>query len=839
MPENQRPALADVLRDPSLLGPAEGREARLADYLKTASRDYYDEVIESRATVMSAIPDGHKIVATAFAEAAKHSAISLSDARLVSFWGNRANALELAYSSMDIGFYAPVGRVMSNFLTEEGGKFRGQPETAALLSKLADSQAPDLILDHLHELQPLADIKGGEEIVQRALARTVQTSPDSVLSSADIVSQHANGPRYVVEAFAKVLDSDQKAPAFYNIGAYPREMLSQPWFEKAMREQAVGSGAAYVAIYSYKFRDMPYADDVTKDAVQAVLAQGMGGRLYMEGGIRETLPNRLPETAHYKAAFPELVRQATHDPHGGALSMVQRMNARHELPAAQRFDELKHLDDPAHHFNLITYGRAEAFTSSYNGMLDDMLGKMKAQGKGLMDVVAPDQMPRMATFLEAASSYNRLGDVMKFVPDDKVPKLVENMSEQVATSKDLSYIVALADMMKSMKGDAPLRQELEKNVKHHFENAASPEEKAKFGLLASIYHKRADAISPDMKPFFYKVAADPQYNIPDLGRLDKKHLVDAKGTNNQLMVFSSDEDGEASFDSFKKTYAGQPGWKVENKGTYMHVRSTGGKVPVHIYANMPQKQEEGLATIRAEVAARQGTPEAQFQTFVGRGHSYHAESYLRQLSPGNNLVYLGSCGGYQNVVKVLAASPDAQVIATRGTGSMTVNDPMLFHINRTINGGRDIVWSDEQKYLNTLSAKYRDDYMLPDKNDGLMMQKRFAELVPEAGNSTARFSRQMGGNQFRPNAPNRRGMAIMTDTATANGRTNNGISAAQAATTGQMAVTASELPNRAAAPDRRSLSQPVDAATTANPAQPQSDATSARLPQRSIAPPVD
>ena len=55
---------------------------------------------------------------------------------------------------------------------------------------------------------------------------------------------------------------------------------------------------------------------------------------------------------------------------------------------------------------------------------------------------------------------------------------------------------------------------------------------------------------------------------------------------------------------------------------------------------------------------------------------------------------LGSCGGTTEIHAVIAASHDAQVIATRGTGETDINDVLLKAVNdRILHGGRTIEWN--------------------------------------------------------------------------------------------------------------------------------------------------
>jgi hypothetical protein len=106
---------------------------------------------------------------------------------------------------------------------------------------------------------------------------------------------------------------------------------------------------------------------------------------------------------------------------------------------------------------------------------------------------------------------------------------------------------------------------------------------------------------------------------------------------------------------------------------------------------------------------------------VHRGHAFWVERTLSYISKSDRLVILGSCGGTDEIHKVLEISHDAQVIATRGVGATEVNDPMLKALNdRLLNGGPVLEWSafwQTQKAALGHTGLFRD-YLAPDQDPG-------------------------------------------------------------------------------------------------------------------------
>jgi hypothetical protein len=116
---------------------------------------------------------------------------------------------------------------------------------------------------------------------------------------------------------------------------------------------------------------------------------------------------------------------------------------------------------------------------------------------------------------------------------------------------------------------------------------------------------------------------------------------------------------------------------------------------------------------------------------VHRGHSYHLDKTLMRIRPSIKLAILGSCGGYNKAISIANINPDVQVIGSKKTGSMSINDPILDEINKTIIEGKDLEWPELWKKLTDRFSRDEgslalfNEYFPPSTNLGLFVLKLY------------------------------------------------------------------------------------------------------------------
>jgi len=166
------------------------------------------------------------------------------------------------------------------------------------------------------------------------------------------------------------------------------------------------------------------------------------------------------------------------------------------------------------------------------------------------------------------------------------------------------------------------------------------------------------------------------------------------------MIFFDDDDGLASFNAFEAQYRKDPRWQWDSHAAYVRVSRTGESgTTVEVFANRPhaangaismawegaeQASNDSLATLLAQ--------RGRVPLFVQRGHAYHVPKAIEAVAPEARLVFLGGCRGTEHFLPLVERAATAQVVATRSTGTLTINDPLLKAINDELADRGAIHW---------------------------------------------------------------------------------------------------------------------------------------------------
>jgi hypothetical protein len=198
----------------------------------------------------------------------------------------------------------------------------------------------------------------------------------------------------------------------------------------------------------------------------------------------------------------------------------------------------------------------------------------------------------------------------------------------------------------------------------------------------------------------------------------------------QQHFFFDDEDGRASYATFISTFRNNSNWQVIDKETYIIIKSRSG-MAVEVYANKPDTEYAGQDAIKALFEETKRWPDI----VVHRGHSYFASAAIESLTPYAEIVFLGSCGGYNNISQVLKYSPNAQIISSKQIGTMLVNNKLCLELNEIIRKGQNIIWDslwlelDRDFGKGTAADERFQDYIPPHKNLGAVLIKTYRDML--------------------------------------------------------------------------------------------------------------
>ncbi len=493
----------------------------------------------------------------------------------------------------------------------------------------------------------------------------------------------------------------------------------------AMRE-ALSSAESPAANIIVRLAEAPGLDLPTRSRAATFAAQIAEGKLTLDAAVRLA-----GNTAHFFAAAADL-RAAQPAGEAAAFDRALEETSLELCREAQESIGRAISSDLAGFratdlYLLLAYGQAEATPPVFEAVFDRLLlPKLRAEspkGKSLLDLLRRSGDLELRDFVAAATGVHRFDEFLQVAGPQVLGKLAGGIPESGDPLKESIRLAQILDATASRE----LLQQMAAIVVAEYRRCLGAGDRSGrilYGLLAArlLESPAADAAVREAGtaylPFLTSSAALP---LSD--------LFDASGHSVQRYFFYDDDDGVASFESFRRSYVNDPAWTIEDRGAYLHLTGQGRERRIEIFSNVPvnahlpaNRAFENEAQRRQQKIAEALTERGLApRVLVHRGHAFWVERTLSYISSSDRLVILGSCGGTDEVHKVLEISHDAQVIATRGVGATEVNDPMLKALNdRLLNGGPVLEWSgfwQSQKAALGHTGLFRD-YLAPDQDPG-------------------------------------------------------------------------------------------------------------------------
>ena len=363
-------------------------------------------------------------------------------------------------------------------------------------------------------------------------------------------------------------------------------------------------------------------------------------------------------------------------------------------------------------YNLMVYSRDEIFTSTFLGLFKRMM--QRRSDSSMYVFFSKMGFNRFRTFVQTCAGYNTLQIVLNTMSAAEQEQFINEIVKHLdLTGGNLGPAVEVADIFGSLS-DSLIREKMIARIHKDLRRCYLADNRYGmkiYGLLYKLAGKNPVLVT----------GISVKYKVPELTRVEAD-LMFPDGKNVQQHIFYDDEDGNAAFKSFKAKFSSDKYYKLFETEDYLKIESVEGK-KIILYMNKPSA-EKGLANLMALFEKEKRYPDI----VVHRGHSYHLQTTIEVLTSNTKVAVLGSCGGYQNISRVLENASDAQIVSSKQIGTWTVNNELLKDMCEMMRTGTgEIVWSTlwagmEERMKNNDKWK---DYIPPNRNLGVKFVKAF------------------------------------------------------------------------------------------------------------------
>jgi hypothetical protein len=402
---------------------------------------------------------------------------------------------------------------------------------------------------------------------------------------------------------------------------------------------------------------------------------------------------------------------------------IDPINNLHENPNnAVRFRAIEPLDAQDLYY-MMAFGENDIYTSSYKYSFDRMLQKMGPvpHGDSLLLSVNFDHFKK---FIKMAAGYNKLDVFLKTMPE-KSETLMQAFVANLETTGTLEDAVDVADSYGSIT-DTDLQKSMLANVKANEQRCLKENNENGqkiYNLLKMIFLSADDKNGVDLSK---------ELGIPPVYTISYNYLADDSGRIIEQVFFYGDKDGKESYNSYLTSFP-RSDWQITTKKEWIEIKSIKGK-PIWIFANLPlDNGTDKDANAQKDLIEYMDERGLKPSIVIHRGHSYHLQYTIQQLSENAKIIMLGSCGGYKNLDSILTYAPEAHIISTKQTGAKNVNKPIIDALDNTLRSGNNIdwrqMWASLTDYFDKSSKDLREtfeDYIPPQKNLGALFIKAYS-----------------------------------------------------------------------------------------------------------------
>lgn len=490
-----------------------------------------------------------------------------------------------------------------------------------------------------------------------------------------------------------------------------------PWAKKVHLEMVEDNPRIGFSYYR-EYMHLPYGNEMFEISLKSDPYSGMTF-LYERSDLRKRFDKDLPILlGNIRSRINKDIESESNNK---SLQIVRIINMLHEEKSEVRFAILKDVK-PENLYRLIVLGRSEVFTSTYNGIFRSI----ESSGVKISQILESVKYSWIHIFFEAVSSYGDLSKLLKDLSPNDLEKILEALFTEEFSKNRLENSVAMMEIITNIQ-DTTILQQIQRKIRENIN-----QENGEVWKVIAKYFSRIK--KEFMIPVFQEL--DKKYELPNLASIKSSEMFweetdpttgEKKKTNIQQYYFYNDKDGSDSYKNFLAT-ARLARWIVDDKWNYVVLSKTGKNGTIKIYANKPESEKKWWEELKKL--------NIKPSIVVHRWHSYHAQKTIEDIHDNPRMVFLGSCGGFQNIWGVLRKSPNAHIISTKWVWTMLVNDPLFENINTSLLDQDTIVWEKIWKNIdvriwatsNEEVKKNFEKYMRPDRNLWTLFYQRIQSL---------------------------------------------------------------------------------------------------------------
>jgi len=406
------------------------------------------------------------------------------------------------------------------------------------------------------------------------------------------------------------------------------------------------------------------------------------------------------------------------------IHMVEDINDSHEFSSL----DSKSLDDL---YLMLIIGGPHMYTSTFNGVFDKFLEVFKSEQREVLEYLDSRSFTGFRSFIGMCVTFHRFDDLSKLMTDKSMSQLLTKIFNQLDFSGNnyFNNFISAAEILALLPEQYinSVSSLLLQNYRRLGNGFFQIKFKSLYGLLISIVVNRYNISSGDL----FEISRNYPIKSTTFLRSSEMFTEHPENPNLELNVqvhlFYDDKDARASFNSFMSNY---PNPKEENDHFVIIEQRQGTRV-VRMYVSKPANDDIGVTTNYN--ALKQSLGRLPVHMLVHRGHSYHVNDSLPRINENTRLVLLGSCGGYRRVPEVYYRSKGAQIISTSGTGTMSINNPLIRDINQSLLSQDRINWPEfwsrhGRRYSSGKAAQRWPYYIGPHRNIALNFLNAYHSL---------------------------------------------------------------------------------------------------------------